>query len=93
MPLLSRSWCHSLIRKQSTTLVPDAETNQPMDEVSVQDQVISSNVGKSDKSCPTEVGKDKKLHDSPLIGPWSIVTYNRRAKPINKSELDQNEVE
>ncbi|CAN6713129.1 unnamed protein product [Malus baccata var. baccata] len=67
------------------------ETNQPMDEVSVQDQVMSSNVGKSDKSCPTEVGKDKKLRDFPLIGPWSIVTYNRRAKPINKSELDQNE--
>ncbi|KAM2304045.1 hypothetical protein ACFXTH_023791 [Malus domestica] len=85
-----REQCPSLIRKQSTTLDPDIETNQPMDEDSVQDQVMSSNVGKSDKSCTTEVGKDMKTHDSPLIGPWSIVTYNRRAKPSKKSKLDQN---
>ncbi|KAM1139875.1 hypothetical protein ACFX19_040718 [Malus domestica] len=62
-----------------------------MDEASVHDQVMSSNVGKPDKSCPTEVEKDMKLHDSPLIGPWSIVTYNRRAKLSNKSKLDQND--
>ncbi|KAM1032357.1 hypothetical protein ACFX2C_036031 [Malus domestica] len=86
-----REQCPSLIRKQSTTLVPDTETNQPMDEASVHDQVMSSNVGKPDKSYPTEVEKDLKLHDSPLIGPWSIVTYNRRAKLSNKSKLDQND--
>ncbi|KAM2560599.1 hypothetical protein TB1_011767 [Malus domestica] len=86
-----REQCPSLIRKQSTTLVPDTETNQPMDEASVHDQVMSSKVGKPHKSCPTEVEKDMKLHDSALIGPWSIVTYNRRAKLSNKSKLDQND--
>ncbi|KAB2629216.1 hypothetical protein D8674_034011 [Pyrus ussuriensis x Pyrus communis] len=85
-----REQCPSLIRKQSTIPVPDAETIQPMDEGSVQDQVLSSNGGKSDKSCATEAGKDMKIHDSPLIGPWSIVTYNRWAKPTNNYELGQN---
>ncbi|KAB2602505.1 hypothetical protein D8674_003510 [Pyrus ussuriensis x Pyrus communis] len=61
-----------------------------MDEGSVQDQVRNSNGGKSEKSCLTEAGKDMKIHDSALIGPWSIVTYNRRTKPTNNYELGQN---